>query len=183
MYKVASDKRQTALRRGRLADWVNGEEPHVETRTIHDKWNDLKAAIRTLEAHLTKIPKGQEYSRERRELGQNLSALRADLTPLGKAVKAEKLQRREIAPYFLQIAREQLMPGQFKAMYAAALRLKELDVRRTEKVIAEAEQAVGDPDKRTAEAERLAAEAEKIAAESTRVQKRAGDPGSSGASK
>ena len=182
MYKVASDKRQTALRRGRLADWVDGGEPHVETRTIHEQYHDLKTAIQSLEAHYHKIPKDSEHSKERRQIGLKLARLQEDLSPLHKAVKADNLKKNGIADYFVNVAREQLYPAQFKAMWAAAARLQEQDRARAEQWDAESEKALGDPEKLIAETERVIAEAEKIAATSKGAQKGDGDPGSSAVS-
>ena len=175
MYKVASDKRQAALHRGRLADWVDGEEAQQETRTIHEQYHDLKVAIQSLEAHYLKIPKDAEHKKERKEIALKLTRLQEDLSPLHKAVKADNLKRNGIADYFMTIAKEQLYPAQFKAMRAAAERLQEQDRALAEKWDAESE-GMRDPEKLLAEIESVVAEADRIASDS-KGQKANGDPG------
>src|SRR5262245_31720071 len=165
MYKQASDKRQAALSRGRLADWVDGEQPEVDTRSVYQQWRDLKTAIKSLEARIQEIPKGLTGGRERNELGRRLRALQDQLPALTKQVRAEKLKKRDIAEYFMQIAREQLYPAQFKTMFAAALRLKEQDSARAEARIAEAKKDDPDAEQLIAEAEGLTAEAERTSVE------------------
>jgi hypothetical protein len=134
MYKVASDKRQAALHRGRLADWIDGEEAQVETRSAHQQWLDLKVAFRSLEARLHALPKN---SKERKELGLQKRVMQNEITALAKRAQGERISRRGMNRYFVQIAREHLYPAQFKAMWAAANKLYDQD--RAEKLAAETE--------------------------------------------
>jgi hypothetical protein len=154
MYKVASDKRQAALHRGRLADWIDGEEAQVETRSARQQWLDLKVAFRSLEARMQALPK---KSKQRKELGLQKRAMQNEITALAKRAHGEHIGRRGINRYFVQIAREQLYPAQFKGMWAAANKLYDQD--RAEKLAAETEK-VGAEANVAAEA-RIAAAVEK----------------------
>jgi hypothetical protein len=112
MYKVASDKRQSALHRGRLGDWAHGQEHQSKD----DQIANLKKAIAAIERQLGNLLLLPDT---RRQLGRQKAALAKQISEL----KGPRLRIRGLGDWFIDVAKEQLPLGQFKAMMAAAKRL------------------------------------------------------------
>jgi hypothetical protein len=110
MYKVASDKRQSSLTRGRLSDWVNGEE----RLSGDDKLNQLRQTCQILEGRILALPAGSE---ERRRLGQEKQQVQLQLKKLRddkpKAPPDWKM-------HFVNEAKRLLSDSQFKMIENAA---------------------------------------------------------------
>lgn len=110
MYKVASANRQSALDRGRLADWMNGE--HVETP--HELYKSLVNAINGIERDLLVADKGQK-----RALGARKLDLQNQIKAL-RPILQMKRRTENFVDYFVTAAREILSKGQFATIMNAA---------------------------------------------------------------
>lgn len=113
MYKVASDKRQSALRRGKLSDWVNGEE----RLSVEDQINQLKDGMRILEERIASAS-----GDERKQLGAQKWEMQCQMTKIKKSAGIEKRNREGIAQYIVDAARELLTKSQFDLIYRRAVR-------------------------------------------------------------
>lgn len=113
MYKVASDRRQAALHRGRPSDWVNGQERLSDA----DKIKQLQDGINILETRIRALAPGSE---ERKRLGKEKLALQTEISELRKQVMREvPLEWRF---FFVNEARRLLSRSQFDMIYNAAIR-------------------------------------------------------------
>ena len=135
MYKVASDRRQISLHRGRPADWVNGEQ----NLSLFHQYEGLKLQDQQLMARINALPAGSE---ERRQLGKERQELCARMKAMKPSLHADKISnaRGNVAECFVEIAKEMLPPGQFKAFYAAAKRRRDEHLERAQKIREQAEQ-------------------------------------------
>lgn len=127
MYKNASDSRQRALSNGRLADWANGAE-HISDA---DRLRAMQTEVREIQQRQRTRP----YPAEHRRLALRQACLQEQIHQLKPTVMAGKIAGRDIADHFMTIAREQLPPGQFKAMLAAAVRLQNQEIERAKKIL------------------------------------------------
>jgi hypothetical protein len=118
MYKVASDRRQTSLHRGTVADWVNGEE----RLTAAQRLEQMKEGVRILEDRCKSA-----IGDERKRLGIEKLALQHELTAFKKAMGMVNLARRDFPDLFRDVAREMLPKKQYEMIYNAAVR--EYDTR------------------------------------------------------
>jgi hypothetical protein len=110
MYKVASDKRQSALYRGRPSDWINGEE----RLSAEDKLKQLQQGWKILQRRILALPNGSE---ERRKLGRELQSIQDQITLL----KADfPKSQPDLRAHFMNEARRILSPGQFEMVLNAA---------------------------------------------------------------
>lgn len=116
MFKVASDKRQKALRRGGQWDKAKGEEAPLDDERAYLA---MKTTLARMEARIAALsPKNPE----RRVLGLQKIKMQAEQVILrARAIKARNAAR-SIADLFMDVCKEQLPPGQFKAFLAAARR-------------------------------------------------------------
>jgi thiamine kinase-like enzyme len=131
MYKIASDKRQSSLHHGRgLSDWIGEGE---ENLTGKEKRANIIRVLNNLQERIDSHPKGSE---ERKKLGLQKLELQNQLNDLSKAMKAENLSvaAKDLGFCFLEVAREQLLPAQFRAILAAARRLLEEKSKQSEKI-------------------------------------------------
>ncbi len=116
MYKVASDKRQTALHRGRPADWVNGEErlpPEEQLRLMVD-------GIRIIDSRISEAPdqaEKQKLGKEKLAMQNSITAFRAKHGLLRKRNETGGL-----AHLFVDIAKAMLPKVQFEMIWNATLR-------------------------------------------------------------
>lgn len=139
MYKVSSDKRQRALHQGRPTDWVGGEEVQTESGLR----NNLVRAAQNLEERIKGLPKG---SPERRQLGLEKLAIQNQLNAARVEQRAENiLLNSDISWCFVTVVREQALPAQFRAWWAAAKRMREKNGADAEKVRAEMQDDAGLP--------------------------------------
>jgi hypothetical protein len=129
MYKVASDRRQSALHRGRMSDWVNGEE----FLKAEDRLRQLQCGYKILVDRIVALPKG---SVERKKLGHEQKLLEAEITKLKALTPPIKHASRGIADVFIDMAREILSEAQFKLVWNTAIREQELRQKAAEKAAA-----------------------------------------------
>jgi hypothetical protein len=113
MYKVASDRRQDALRRGKLSDWVNGEE----VLSIADQVALLKNGMLILERRIA-----TSAGEERKAFGLQKLEMQKKLTDLNRLAGYERRLREGIAQYIVDAARELLTKSQFELIYKRAQR-------------------------------------------------------------
>lgn len=104
MYKVASDKRQTVLHRGRPSDWVNGQE----RLTAEQKRTQAKEGWNIIEARMLACTDPEE----RKALIVRKREIEAELQEINKEVKREKQEvhwhKESFHDIFIQTAREML---------------------------------------------------------------------------
>lgn len=118
MYKVASENRQAALRRGRPWSYASGEEEQSD----EDRRRNLRAAIQQLDERIQRLhPK----SPDRKKLGSQKQEWQEQLRILNLKVKANNLDHQTLVDCFVDVAREQLTRVQFHTIMAAAERLCE----------------------------------------------------------
>ena len=130
MYKIASDKRQSALHRGSIADWASGEE-HI---TILQEYDAMCRRDKQFDEQMHAVPVGSE---ERQRLGKERAALQVRIKEMKNAVKVAGLYkaRGNVPECFVEVAKEMLVPGQFKAMWAAAERRRDEHLARMQKIL------------------------------------------------
>lgn len=119
MYKVASNRQQTVLHRGRPSDWINGQE--APSATPDEEYRCLVQGAQALEARIKALPHGDD----RKALGIQKRELETRIKEIKPLVKRHAAQYRGLAEYFVDIAKEQLPRPQFKAMFEAARRKRE----------------------------------------------------------
>lgn len=115
MYKVASDRRQTTLHRGRPSDWVNGEEVLTAERRLEQ----MKEGARILEA---RILASANSDPERTRLGQEKFKLQNEIKMLKAQLNIVKIARRSLGDVFVDMAKEILPKVQYEMVRNAALR-------------------------------------------------------------
>ncbi len=123
MYKVASDRRQTALHRGRPEDWVNG----VEKLKPQDKLNQLRDGVKILQSRID-----QSSGKERARLGREKLALQNQIAELRRQIGRPKIEWR---PFFVNEAKRILSDSQFDLIYRAAIREFELAQKRRDAAV------------------------------------------------
>lgn len=130
MYKVASDKRQTALHHGKgLSDWVGDG---VENLTRLEKYENLVRALNNLDQRIQALPKG---SADRKKLGIQKLEMQNELSAMKTGLKAQNLSDVSFEWCFFQICQEQLLPAQFRALVKAAYRLRDQNSDRAKTLI------------------------------------------------
>ena len=122
MYKVASDKRQAALHHGSgLKDWIGDGQEHL---TLAEQYQNLIRVHDNLYERMC----AEKDPIKRKELGVKKLQAQNDLSEIKAKLKLENtrqwLTNRTFEECFVQVAREMLLPAQFKAMMNAAERLK-----------------------------------------------------------
>lgn len=122
MYKVASDRRQTVLHRGRLADWLNGDE----WQSAEQRLRQMQDGVQIIEARILGLPVGDE----RKALGIQKLAMQREITEFRKALHLVREARRGFGDTFVDIAKQILPKVQFEMIRNAAIR--ECDRRRKE---------------------------------------------------
>lgn len=122
MYKVASQRAQSAADRGSLADWVHGEEP----TDVEAQCRALKDALQGLERQIIETPPGAQ----RRRLGQRKQELAQQMTALKDRRNLARRQHSGVASYFLNAAREMLQPALFRSILDAALKQHDTDAAK-----------------------------------------------------
>jgi hypothetical protein len=122
VYKVASDRRQSSLRHGRLSDWVNGEEwQSAETRL-----RQMQEGTKIIEARILSTPEGDE----RRSLGLQKRDLQNEIREFRKAMHMVRQAKRGLEETFMDCAKQTLPRIQFELILKMANR--ELDRRLKE---------------------------------------------------
>ncbi len=132
MYKVASDKKQSALHHGKgIADWMGDGQEHL---TLSERHQNL---IRVHDNLYERICATEDRI-ERKELGVKKQQIQNEISEIKKKLKLENtrnhLTNRTFEECFIQVAREQLLPAQFKAMMKAAEILKKQYAQAASKV-------------------------------------------------
>lgn len=113
MYKVSSDRRQSALSRGRLADWItNNDRPSIE-----EQLRQLREGVNIIDARISKAS-----GEEKRELGRQKWAMQQELTLLRKKCGLERKTKDGLSQFVVDAAREMLSKIQFDMIYRAAER-------------------------------------------------------------
>lgn len=120
MYKVASDKRQSALTRGRLADWAGGEE----YQSAETKLRQMQEGVQILDNRIQKM-KGQSGVAE---LGKQKLAMQADITAFRKAMHLVRMAREGYGETFVTMAKQMLPKVTFDLISGATRR--ELEQRK-----------------------------------------------------
>lgn len=112
MYKVASATAASKAHRGKLSDWVTGEQ-HL---TDEEKRGSLQAPARSLEARI----KLTTNEAEKRRLGQEKHRIQ-------EAIHAMRPPRRcpDAVQHFIDVAREVLSKSQFRLIMHRAAQLAE----------------------------------------------------------
>jgi hypothetical protein len=114
MYKIASDKKQSALHRGKknLSDWLNGEE----RLKVEDQFNQLRSSVKIIEERR----KNSTDDTERKQLARLLTAYQHKVSEFKKAFKFVTRAERGIEGQFIVAAREMLLRAQYDAIYKEA---------------------------------------------------------------
>jgi len=115
MYKIASDKRQTVLHRGRPNNWVNGQEQLSPEEGLRL----LKNGLHVLEDRIKKaMPwEKRKLGREKIKLQNEIVAFRAANGLLRPRHNTDDLHH-----LFIEVAREMLSKVQFEILWNATLR-------------------------------------------------------------
>jgi hypothetical protein len=114
MYKISSDKKQTALHRGKITDWMNGKE----NLSIKDQFELMKRGIQIFESRLLR----ETDKEERKRLGLEKLALQNELTKFRKLNRIEQDSRDGLAGAFIRVAKEMLGKTQYELILRAAER-------------------------------------------------------------
>ena len=131
MYKVSSDKRQSALHRGRLSDWAHGEEYQTDLQ----QRDNMAAAIQRLEERIHQEPSAGE----RKRMGREKLVTQGALSVLNKKIKAGNMVRVGLNQYVIQALNEIVPKAQRELIWARARRMQDDDRRRAERLFAEAQ--------------------------------------------
>lgn len=113
MYKVSSDKKQAALHRGRLSDWLNGEE----RLSVEDRFSQMREGVKILQER-----KRTATDEERRQIGIELRDLESKIAEYKKAFALVTRVERGIEARFIVAAREMLPRATYEAIHAEARR-------------------------------------------------------------
>jgi hypothetical protein len=114
MYKVASDGRQKALRRGKLADWAHGEEHQSPA----DERRNVQAALHRIDETFRASPNLSEE--ERAALIARKTELQKRSGELRAIVKKHHGAASGYCQAFIDAAKELLPAIQFKMIHDAA---------------------------------------------------------------
>lgn len=136
MYKIASDRRQAALRRGRLADWINGEE----RQTDEELRSNLVRAAANIERRLL----AEENPIERKCLGVEKLSLQKQIESLNKRLKAANIYSAGLDSYIGQAMREVLTRAQRELVLGRARRLFDENRARAEEIFAATQEVSAD---------------------------------------
>lgn len=129
MFKTTSNNRQESLRRG--GGWADSIIDGPENISVLERYEGLVRAVNNLGDRIKALPKESE---ERRSLGLEKLALQNSIAAVRKELKSENLANVSIEWCFLQVCREQLIPGQFKALVKAAYRLRDENSARAQEL-------------------------------------------------
>ncbi len=110
MYKISSDKRQTALHRGRLADWLGPGAPDL---TDEQKRQTLVDRAQSIHDALVKLPK---KSPERRALGLEYAEINLAINELRPARRGPP----SVESFFICVAKERLTRVQYDQLMTEA---------------------------------------------------------------
>jgi hypothetical protein len=114
MYKIASEKKQAAISRVRLADLMNGQPEH---QTAEDRRRNLIAVLEQAQTQL-KMATGAA----RIELRKKVEGLQEQLRNIKKEMQNRHMARAGLEEVFVQVAREMLPKLQYRMLMAAAQR-------------------------------------------------------------
>ena len=118
MYKIASNRHQTALHRGRPADWVNGKEQLKPA----DKLNQLRDGVKILQARIDAAT-----GDEKKTLGLEKQTLQNEISALRKTLGRPPLNWHS---FFINEAKRILSDSQFDLIYKASIRECEMAQKR-----------------------------------------------------
>lgn len=121
MYKIASDKRQASLYRGKQSDWINGEE----RLSADDKLRQMQQGIKLLEARVLAAT-----GEERKRLGREKMALQDEIKALRAVMPKSPV---EWKAHFVNEAKRILSESQFQMIFNAANISAERETRKREK--------------------------------------------------
>lgn len=122
MYKIASRKAQSALHRGKYADWV---VPSDERRSLADERADLVRVVQDLDVKIV----AARNKKERRELGLQKTKVATRLKEIKVALKGVPPPR-SVLDHFIDVARERLGKHEFHLIFSEAEERAKAEVDR-----------------------------------------------------
>lgn len=121
MYKIASDKKQTILHRGRVKDWLASGDGTLQAATGEALVKQLKDETRILQNRIATCAD----LRERKALGLQMFEVQSRINELRK--NGIGRPRAEIERAFFKEAKRILPSHMFDIVYSAALKRRDED--------------------------------------------------------
>jgi hypothetical protein len=119
LYKVASDKHQSALRRGRLSDWVNGEE----WQSAETKLRQMQEGVLILENRIKALATGRPgVAAERQALGLQKQDAQTEINKFRKAMNIFRQSHRNFEEVFVDTAKAMLPKVHLEMLMSATKR-------------------------------------------------------------
>lgn len=131
MYKGASDGRQSALTRGRLSDWSNGDFK----LTLEEQFFQNKEGIKILTSRIA-----NSSGEKKKDLLKEMAALEAAQSELKKKHHLVKKQRQGIEQFIAEEARLILPKNQWEVIYNSAKRKYDIATKIAEQDAVASEQ-------------------------------------------